>query len=1239
MNRRHQEQGIALITTLIMLSVVTLMAVTFLAVSRRERSSVVTTSDRIDARAIAEAAYQRAEAESVAGILATTNLFNYGFRVSTNFLNGAGFQANVANIANVSYRYPSGDPVEGDDLLLLYRNLQIDPRVPVFVPTNAATGREEFRYYLDFNRNGLYETNGVQVELDRNGRSTGFTNFFVGDPEWVGVLRRPDLPHSGSNLFVGRYAYLILPAGKSLDLNFLHNQSKRLGSGGNPQDGFFRNQGVGSWELNLAAFLRDLNTNAWDGYLYRTSMFTVSGGIAFDNALSILRERYRTNANDAVPSFQRLASVQQLYGAPGAIAFERDGNDGYGDGPLQLGIERPYTISGGRFDITDNDDTLDNWPGADNPSQYFDPQELFTLAEPAGVTVFNRFTNRLANVSTANSTYDRHTFYRLLSQLGTDSVPSSRGQINLNFDNRLDLDSLLSSAVPGPNVGYHASNFVAWTPSAFFTNAADRILKYLHPQAGRDVPLVSVTNIQIWPTNYYSPAVHRSLQVAANIYDAMTNRPQQNGFPILPSVFRPGFGVDPAVAGGWRVQGYRDATYEDPNNLWNAEHLDLDIATNRNPSLPNFYFDGMPVVIGAKKGFPNFNEFELQTVAVATRKLEVGKASPLARPTYTNQLYTLGISNVLGVEFWNSYERPYPRTLELRARVEYDLVLSNDTRVVRTLTGASTVSIPIPANQWLGKQFRIPIQTNILFLPMSAYRFATGTFTPVQDNRVQDLFQPSTGWPIPVWRLSMTNRVRAMLIDTSETKAPDGTTIPGRVIDYVDLDNLNSVIDITRELFGVLDDVGQTSVTGSFWRTNRVNGIPQGVISQIQASMGALTVSQWNSAASDSVQGQDKEKAIERFRAFIGMSGLPSPPSSTLRMQAPFSPGIKLLHQQSWQANDPLVNKLYWDLEDPARTNVIERLPPLFEVTSERSNIGKINQRYRPWQRNQYSSGDRSDFDVAFKDPQITKSDDWDFPTNALPTVGWLGRIHRGTPWQTLYLKSKAVTPQQWRLWSGHPDIIWPRGVLPPGTQPTNDWRIVDLFTTAVGDNAARGLLSVNQEGLAAWSAVLSGIPVLTNFLSTNIGPLLIEPNTPELRSIVSGLNIARQFQFGQKFNYKGEILATPELSVASPYLRLAASVNGTPPDAVVERIPQMMLSLIKADEPRLVIYAFGQSLRPAPGAVVTDFGPYFQMPTNYVITGEYVTKTLVRLESFIENGRLRIRPIKESYNEVPPTE
>ena len=49
---------------------------------------------------------------------------------------------------------------------------------------------------------------------------------------------------------------------------------------------------------------------------------------------------------------------------------------------------------------------------------------------------------------------------------------------------------------------------------------------------------------------------------------------------------------------------------------------------------------------------------------------------------------------------------------------------------------------------------------------------------------------------------------------------------------------------------------------------------------------------------------------------------------------------------------------------------------------------------------------DQNPSNLAIKDPLVRQSDDWDFPTYKLPTVGWLGRVHRGTPWQSVYLKS-----------------------------------------------------------------------------------------------------------------------------------------------------------------------------------------------------------------------------------------
>ena len=105
-------------------------------------------------------------------------------------------------------------------------NLLYLPRAPVFVPnpTNSSLPAD-FRFYLDLNRNGLFETNGLVSEIDNLGNLTGATISEVGDPEWVGVLERPDVPHGPNNKFISRYAFVAVPADGSLDLNAIHNQT------------------------------------------------------------------------------------------------------------------------------------------------------------------------------------------------------------------------------------------------------------------------------------------------------------------------------------------------------------------------------------------------------------------------------------------------------------------------------------------------------------------------------------------------------------------------------------------------------------------------------------------------------------------------------------------------------------------------------------------------------------------------------------------------------------------------------------------------------------------------------------------------------------------------------------------------------------------------------------------------------------------------------------------------------
>ncbi len=109
---RHSQRGVALIITLILLSVVTFMAVTFLVLSRRERGAVTTVTDTAGARLAADAALANAEAQIMANALASTNPFNFGLLVSTNYINPAGFMTGIARFRPTSITtYNNGNPL------------------------------------------------------------------------------------------------------------------------------------------------------------------------------------------------------------------------------------------------------------------------------------------------------------------------------------------------------------------------------------------------------------------------------------------------------------------------------------------------------------------------------------------------------------------------------------------------------------------------------------------------------------------------------------------------------------------------------------------------------------------------------------------------------------------------------------------------------------------------------------------------------------------------------------------------------------------------------------------------------------------------------------------------------------------------------------------------------------------------------------------------------------------------
>ena len=107
-------------------------------------------------------------------------------------------------------------------------------------------------------------------------------------------------------------------------------------------------------------------------------------------------------------------------------------------------------------------------------------------------------------------------------------------------------------------------------------------------------------------------------------------------------------------------------------------------------------------------------------------------------------------------------------------------------------------------------------------------------------------------------------------------------------------------------------------------------------------------------------------------------------------------------------------------------------------------------------------------------------------------------------------------------------------------------------------------------------------------------------------------------------------ILSSPVLSVKSPYLpqTVSSGVN----DAVMEWIPMQIMSLLREDKPAYLVYAYGQALAPAPGAVVLAPGQYRGMVTNYVVTAEYATKTVFR----VEGDELNPKVVTDSFDVLP---
>ncbi|HWD18316.1 MAG TPA: hypothetical protein VHB20_03490 [Verrucomicrobiae bacterium] len=1287
---------------------------------------------------MSEAALARAQAEIVARMMAQTDILAYDYMASSNFINPNGFDTttNGENVNNVNYDLrKTGNAVDTwkvsnpGNIAQNIANLYFDPRPPVFVQTNTDPTKPpayDFRYYVDLNRNGKFEGSSFRTSIAKDNTALPVVgmNSVPGEPEWIGVLADPTLPHSATNYFIGRYAYMVLPIGKTLDLNFIHNESQNVFNASSGQDHFVRNQGVGSWEINLAAYLRELNTNSYDNpltlqasqrYAYHPTEIgsaTATGdfGLAFQDAYSFL-----TNRNLGQLS---LSAYYGGVGNPVYQGFLNDGIDAYG-ASVNTNLNGPFDLTAATDPEGARSDGVSNpWPGSYLTNMFYDMQDVFD-PNKTGPSFANRLATNGGLVGWPNSvspdvaTYDRYTYQRMLTSIGTGSEPEYsvyvypdttniytstnfgtiptllRTKMNLNYDNAAQMAAGPYAPMP--------TNLVSWTndPLKFFTNAADLLLRTqdfpivtnlitttnsLTPYAYVHFGYSNLNSFPIYSKNVpslgYTAQFHRMLQLAANLYDESQNQNGQvNGtnYVLYPTVFRPVF--NQSNDGSLFITGYKLVKPADVLAGGQLSPAKWKFPTNN--VLPDDNVYGIPWVIGAVKGLPAFQQFCDDTAFAMTRKVEVVRNTKDLGgiPIETNQLYEFSISNQFGFQAWNSYRTPFNPPVDVTAKLQSSIIFTNNSGSFPWGTNfyiyAPTVGFSNFAKlnpPWAGwghgssdASMWAPIQqlTNLLCsldhepLVWSDVAATRGMWDIANQNTPH---WDEKSFTVHGWVLTVTNYVTYILQDH----------LTGAILDFVNVGPFGTSLDITNILNHVRlpGDDSQLSMN-IVWNPlgaddSPSSGVSQGELQQLSIGANFVGVPDYSPSPVDS----------QNFANLLLKQAV-----KTNAMQCPFTPSAVFVAHATLSANDPLVHYTMGDLLSPSgiTNNIVKFKPTTMSDLPLTNTLNQESSRYEPWPDQDDSGVGRN---LGLKDPKITSSDDWHFPTNRFPSVGWIGRVHRGTPWQTIFLKADPLpgtdpksNPWLWiNKWVGDLSAGLP---LPGASYPTNDWGLLDLFTTAPHENALRGTLSVNQTGSAAWHALFDGVVgFITNpqgVVGSVIDPTAPPPapynNYPNVTSVLLdavnlvdgsgaplpdgipvvapngatnleyGINAYRLVQTNGLYHHIGDILRAPTLTIASPLIGLSTA---QPDDMAYERIPQQIGSLLKVGEPQFVIYSWGQSLRPL--SLYNSGGAgLFKVCTNYSITGEFLTRTvchldLTRSDRFGQTPRLKV----DSFNIIP---
>ncbi|NDD65774.1 MAG: hypothetical protein EBZ36_17630, partial [Acidobacteria bacterium] len=344
----------------------------------------------------------------------------------------------------------------------------------------------------------------------------------------------------------------------------------------------------------------------------------------------------------------------------------------------------------------------------------------------------------------------------------------------------------------------------------------------------------------------------------------------------------------------------------------------------------DFNYHGIPWVVGAKKGLPNFQEGFWQTRLQLTRRLRVLKSNPLdalsrtnARPWddgrfSTEAQYRFDVVNSMGMDAWNSYQTFSNRTaVTLIATNYYDFAILDENEGVGALpkirnTGYRSASAVIAPGQWKPGQYLAPLNTG----------FATNFVYDHIRRVILNAYETNGGYvsalaPAPRLSVAFTNRLVYALVDQPT----------GRILDMVTLKSVLFETNVLR-LFSYSAPGGAGISMSDFWATNRYSAgttVTRGVGTQLEGSLGLVPLGQdlWRDASgAGPVNSQVEFEKDGLYYFLFRQARRPSfqvTPQVVARFggrvaQAGYTPSPVLLLTDRRQANDPLV---HYTADDP----------------------------------------------------------------------------------------------------------------------------------------------------------------------------------------------------------------------------------------------------------------------------------------------------------------------------------